>query len=348
MQLNPVQFVAVPHQPYNYGTVSAAGSVIDAAAEGVAYFVEIIKAEKLSKVYAYVTGVTGTGSAITMTCTLRAATSTTVAGSQVTGYSTTATCRANAGWVVFEFTDAGRATLEGGRSYFVTVATDGDGTNNCAVATSGATVAASGYSQWASFTTTNTFSTLSLVARNGVPLVMKLADGTIQGSPYTRIVTDTGNTNSRGLYIPALNAPMTIRGISAASNVFNGAELWTPGGGSAVSTHTVVIGHSGIGILSPQIDLAAGQDYRLVMTYLGASTRPGYVEIEDPDDHADLLAARLFGGWHRTELISGTWTDFPKRFPSIVLLLDVPFPAVSAGSPIRRVLRGSVIGGLLR
>ena len=349
MQINPIQLVLIPHQPFGYATVSAVGSVIDAAAEGVCYFVEVAKAEKLTYVYVFVTAVTGTGSAITMTCTLRAATSVTGVSTQVTGYSTTAACRnTGGGWVRFEFTDAGRATLVAGTSYFVCIQTNADGTNNCAVATSGATVDVESYSQWASYTTTNSFSSVSLVARNGVPLVIKLADGTIQGSPYTKLYLDTDNTNSRGLYIPALNAPMTIRSIAAAHNPFNGAELWIPGAGSPVVTRTAVVGLSGFGILNDKIELPAGQDYRLVMTYTGASRRPGSAEIEDPDDWPDLLAARLFGGWHRTELIGGTWTDQPKRYPSIALMLDVPFPAPATGSPIRRVLRGSVIGGLLR
>lgn len=321
---NPIGRILAPNYVPAYQNASASAFRIDASTDGVAYLFVAGKSEKIVDVYIYVNAYAGTPP--TLTLTLAAFTSTSAIGSDLANYSATATGRSSGpGWVKFTFTNGSRAALVAGTAYYAKVTSNGDASNYNDVGTGFALIGTAGYDNWTSFTTTNSFSTITMSTRQGVPLVLKYDSGFVQGQPYTKASTDTSNTYKRGLYIPAMDAPLLISGVVYSTITGNtNFEIWRVGQGSADATISMAAGSgpSGSTFVMPEPQtLLAGVDYRLLITYSVSSTRPGSVEIEDPDDYADLLAARYGGGWFKTEHDGSNWVDSTKKFPCMVLTI---------------------------
>jgi len=327
-QYNPIGACFVPYVTPSYQAVSTTGFRIDASTDGVAYFFNCDVAEKLTDVYVFITATAGTPP--TLTCELFAATGTSTIGSAVSLYSTTVAGRSSVGWVKFSFSNASRAALDLNNGYFLKITSTGDASNYNDVATAFSQVTSASYTHWASFTTTNSFSAITLVNRNGTPLVVTYETVTA-GHPYTKAVQPTTNSDPKGVYIPATDGQLILCGmfLSSAPGIST-LYVYRSGSGSADHTISVNAGLTGL-IRHAPITLDANQDYRYVFNYTSTNVRPGYLEIEDPDDFPALLLARFGGGWHLTAYESSAWVDYPKRFPCLSVRL-AGFAAGSGGS----------------
>lgn len=328
--LNPLGVCRIPYYIPTYQSATTTGFRIDASTKGVAYFLMAPATEKLTDVYVFVTAASGTPP--TITAELYDATSTSAMGSAVSLYSTTATGRSSLGWVKLTFTDGSRAALGIGKNYFLRITTNGDASNYNDIASALSVVSDSIYANWASFTTTNSFSTITLANRNGCPFVATFETKTA-GNPYTKVVQPTTNTNPKGFYIPATDGGLIVSGMWFGSPpVIATLDLYRVGSGSAEYSDSVNTNYVNGSITVPRT-LLSGIDYRYVLTYSSTNVRPGYLEIEDPDDFPALLLARYGGGWSYTEYISSVWTDYPKRFLNgCVRISGVPASS-AAGEP---------------
>lgn len=332
-QYNPLGACRIPNEAPTYQAAITTGFRIDAASDGVAYFFSCDAAEKLTDVYVFITAASGTPP--TLTCELYTATSTSVIGSAVTYYSTTASGRSSLGWVKFTFSNASRAALNFGNGYFLRITSTGDASNYNDLASAFSQIGTSAYTNWAAFTTTNSFSSISLSNRNGTPLVMTYETITA-GNPYTKAVQPSSNSDPKGAYIPATDGKLILCGMyfSSAPSVAT-IDLYKSGSGSPDYSLTVNAGLVNILRHAP-VTLNAGQDYRYVITYAAGNVRPGYIEIEDPDDFPAILLARFAGGWSYTEYVASAWVNYPKRFPCLAVRI-AGFGAASGG--------GGMIGG---
>lgn len=161
-------------------------------------------------------------------------------------------------------------------------------------------------------------------------IVIRYSDGTLHGNPYTQSNSDTSNTRERGWYFPnGFDCDVTLFGIEGAINgnvsalrIYAGATA--PGGSTLASESAGQATYANYLWLSPPYTLAKSTPYRIVQAYAGASTSPGYWEIEDDGTSADLISAGVGSGeiYHTIDNGAGGWTDNNDRVPKFRLLLS--------------------------
>lgn len=337
----PLGLIQVPFAQPVYASRSASGYRIDSAAKGVAFLFCAAVSEKLTDVYVYITAAAGT--APTLSLTLAAATGNTTLGSDVANYSTTATGRSSTGWVKFTFSNGSRAALVAGTNYFLKVSSNGDASNYNDVCNSFNWHDLAYYSNWAGYTTTNTFSSISVVSRNSVPLCLTY-ETVSQGNPYTSSSTGSSNTNYKGMRIGSLPVPIKVTGFMCSSIAsVSHVESWRVGNGSAEAS--IACGANLVNqVLTDPITLAAGVDYRLVMRYSSSQARPGYLTIDDPNDYPAILACRFGGDWHYCEYNGSSWTDYPKQAIAASLIISSMQSSGGTSRPYHPLLSPAVIG----
>lgn len=228
------------------------------------------------------------------------------------------------------------ASVVAGNAYFVVLGNaDGTpGTNypTIRIGFSGPKVVDNQIARFMSVTSTNGFSTGSVMTSGAPSLgVLKFADGTVIGNPYTAAGSYSSNQRRRGIKINALEKALGFNamqintaGNAATIEVYSGTTI--PGGSLVRTADTLPA--SAITILSaeiPEIILSANTIYRVVMTFSGNSTAPGYWQIEDSGAFADVLLAGVGGGKIYSTISDGgapeAWVDSPDSLPRMALAI---------------------------
>lgn len=182
-----------------------------------------------------------------------------------------------------------------------------------------------------SYTSSNGGSTL--VTRNAPPLVLKFADGTIMGVPFTTSGADTSNSLERGMLV-RMAERFKLAGVgfnSATGSNISGAKIYASGtapGGTALASFSGAAGINSFQhlLFSSPYQLEAKTWYRVVLTYSGNSTDPGYLQVQDPSTYADVLSAAFLSGdaYHTIDNGAGGWTDSTDKFPRMWLVFSEP------------------------
>jgi hypothetical protein len=180
-------------------------------------------------------------------------------------------------------------------------------------------------------TTANGFSTAGTVATSVPAMVLKFADGSYLGQPFTTTGAYTNNTLERGIKIAGLTEDVWIDGImimAIAANI-SGLKIYkgtTAPGGTTELTVTFGTGGGTIGgaYFAP-FKLLKNTIYRIVLTYGGNSTAPGTFVIEDYATGGTDLTNAGFGGGTMFGTIDhndGTWADSIDIFPQMALIIQ--------------------------
>lgn len=179
-------------------------------------------------------------------------------------------------------------------------------------------------------TSTNGFSTGTLSTSGYSPVcVLKFADGTIIGSPYTASGNYTSNTRRRGMKVNNLDKPLGIT--TAVWNVVSGTvtslETYSgttiPGGTLVRTADTISASASALGASGmPELILSANTVYRLILTYSTSGQTPGFWQIEDSASFADILSAGIAGGKIHSTISDGgspeAWIDETDKLPRML------------------------------
>lgn len=209
----------------------------------------------------------------------------------------------------------------------------GDGSNNISIATtapwqsvlSAQTVSLFGPSQDTAGGVTPSVSAGPAVC------VLKFGDGSVIGFPYTTITSDTNNALKRGFLISPPHGGLVIGGaLFTASSAITGIEVFSGNAApntTPIASRTFVAGTGIVGAAAfdPITIPDDNTDYRVVLTYSGNSTSPGYINGLDFSTHADVMAAAYMSGKvkHTISTAPGTgWTDSADKLPQMALLLS--------------------------
>ena len=164
------------------------------------------------------------------------------------------------------------------------------------------------------------------VSANGqattMPILLEFADGTLLGCPYTTLASWPSTSRERGIYITGLDEDTCLTAIMRAySTAVDGLKVYD---GSAAPGATPLATFS----CNPTMNYGwldyrfrRKREYRVVFTFSGTSTVPGYFEIEDSTDD---LEACGFGAGKIIATIddgAGGWTDYADRWPLMALLI---------------------------
>lgn len=178
-----------------------------------------------------------------------------------------------------------------------------------------------------SFTSTNGGATVT--SRNSAPVVLKFDDGTILGMPFTTSASDSNNSRERGVRL-RLTERLKLAGVGFNGGgiaTVNGLKIYADGtapGGTALATFSAGAAVNTIGsiLLSTLYQLEALTWYRIVLTYSGNSTLPGYLQIQDAASYADVPLAGFLGGdaYHTIDNGAGGWTDSTDKWPRLWLI----------------------------
>lgn len=211
----------------------------------------------------------------------------------------------------------------------------------------------SGAGQWRSVSSADGFATTGATVSVMAPACIAFGDGTYMGMPYTLTpTTDASAAVERGWLITP-DEDITISYMVAATMPTGSMKVYESGqnpggtvfagfnGGSAFSipASAVAIG----AVRFPVCALVGGAQYRVVIDPTGATTSPGYTQIEDDTTHSAILEACGFPGisMQHTEESGGAWVDSPSKLPRLFLGIDqLPAQAAGGGFP---VLGGSVV-----
>lgn len=229
--------------------------------------------------------------------------------------------------------------VQGTPYYLVVGDAAGDGTNYATVLSAGV-VGVTDYSYSISDTTvtTNGFGAGTKQNKNAV-CVLKFADGTIIGCPYTSGGASASNKLMRGLYVAGMTEQIKIGGITfngsstiSGLNVFSGATA--PAGVADLTvTFSAAESANGYAVFTP-FTMQKATIYRWVLTFGSNSTGPGYLSIEDGAGNADVLACGLFGGTMYWTISDGggtpAWTNDTTFYPRM-RLIPTDQVAIAAG-----------------
>lgn len=179
-------------------------------------------------------------------------------------------------------------------------------------------------------------------------LVLKFADGTVTGNPFTAATAPASDTNRRGLYMTAsaLTASLDIFGVtwSSANANISGFEIWagaTGPSGTADHVSTDILyqtggtGRVGASVASGvNYRLTSGTAYSLVATFSGAtSAGPQRHDIGTGED-ATLRLAMYGGGslYYRRANGTSDWSnDLVGSMPAMAVLVDAQVAAAGGG-----------------
>jgi hypothetical protein len=178
-----------------------------------------------------------------------------------------------------------------------------------------------------SCTTTTGFTTNATASSVLPALVMKFADGTIFGNPFTTYADYSNNTSERGLKIVNLSQPLTISGLhwNGALATFSGVKIYdgaTAPGGTTLATYTFDASAWDIAYFTPYT-LQKDRTYRIVFTYNGNSVKPPHYLIEDFATSTDLTNCGYGGGtvYGTIDGGAGAWVDAIDKLPLMHLLV---------------------------
>jgi hypothetical protein len=195
------------------------------------------------------------------------------------------------------------------------------------------------YQLFQSVTTADGFAADPTKANLSPAMVLKFADGTIYGNPFTTNAGDTSNTLERGIKIVSLTEDLTICGvIFTGSSSISGLKIYS-GATAPLGTTDVTItfgageGYFGAAFFAP-FTLRKNKVYRIVFTYNGSTTYPQYYQIEDYATTTDVTNCGFAGGkMYRTlDNNDGTWADQIDMFPQMALIIQ--YQSVQPGALI--------------
>jgi hypothetical protein len=180
-----------------------------------------------------------------------------------------------------------------------------------------------------SYTTADGFTTAGSSTSSVPSAVLKFADGTLLGCPYTVETNDTSNALERGYYIAGLTEGRTLCGISTTtySTHIIGLKVYqgtTAPGGTTVGSVTfvpVTMGNVGMAYFAP-INLVKNTVYRVVLTFDASTTTPHYCQIEDYTTSTDITNCGWGGGaiYRTIDNNAGGWTDTNDGVPNWTML----------------------------
>lgn len=297
----------------------------------------------LTTIYFFVTAITGTPGVTTVE--LRNLFSSTKPGSTVHATQTVSPGTVANKWITCTFSSP--YSVVQGTPYFICFADAGWTTGNTVtiIDISGFGRLPATINTLASYTSSDGFATSTNV--NQVPAcVLKFADGTIFGNPFTSGGTAyTSNTRERGIKITGLEEDVILTGAvwQNTSGNISGLKIYrgesTAPGGTADLTLSFVAGVGGSGeVKFAPFTLLKNTVYRVVLTFSAGATSPQYVSIEDyATIGADLLNAGIASGGviGTIDSGSGAWTEAGDTFPAMALILS-RFPSIQhPSSPMR-------------
>jgi hypothetical protein len=182
--------------------------------------------------------------------------------------------------------------------------------------------------------------------------VLKFADGTIVGDPYTEALAATDITVAQGIKLDSLPVGLKVHGISLdkltnatavsldiyEGNGAPGSALLVPEisiplpGNSTATTYTLMF---------PEVTLKANTIYRFVLKPVAEFFRPSFTKILDYSTFADVQAAAAYGGkvYNTFDNGAGGWTDQPDFLPCFMLhVSDIVSGSAGTGG-------GGILGG---
>jgi hypothetical protein len=180
------------------------------------------------------------------------------------------------------------------------------------------------------WTTTDGYATVQTNVPNTPAMVLKFADGTLFGNPFTTAAGYTSNTRERGMKILGLTEDLYISGVSLGgpSSNISGLKIYqgtTAPGGTTVLTVSFPTGAGahGASYFAP-FKLLKNTLYRVVLTYGSSSNNPTYWQIEDFATTTDVTNAALGQGtiFETIDNGSGGWTDNIDRLPQMALIFS--------------------------
>jgi len=177
------------------------------------------------------------------------------------------------------------------------------------------------------------------------PCVLKFADGTICGSPFTTSANYASTTLERGIKLSGLTEDAILSGvlIGLAATNYSGLKIYsgaTAPGGTPDLTVTFGVGEADVrAAFFADFTLRKNTVYRVVLTYGSASSSPPYYEIEDDATSADLTACAFGGGTLISTLDNGAggWTDEADKFPRMALVFKDQLQIARAAHPFQGV-----------
>lgn len=342
----------------HYFASSRAGLALDSnytynsAGDAVGFDFVAPLTEHLSTVYFYVTAANGTPGNLTVE--LRS-----YAGSRLPGATLHASQTVSPGttankWIACTFGTPYECAA--GVHYMLVIGdAAGTGTNYATVAYSGGVSVQSEPTIYIGGTPSYSTAGYSAAgsAGNGMPLVIKFADGTIMGHPYDTSGTDTSNALMRGLHIEGLTEQLTVRGVAwnGVATGITGLKIFKGTAGpddAADFTWTFDASDSlrptdSAAYFTPYT-FAKDTIYNVVFTYGSSQDTPGYYQNTDGAAQADTIACG-FGGGTMYRCIdassSNAWALDTSKFPRMALIVqDQVAITAGGGVPMSRVFTG--------
>jgi hypothetical protein len=180
------------------------------------------------------------------------------------------------------------------------------------------------------YTTADGFTTAGSSQTSAGSSVLKFADGTIIGAPYTTNAAHGSSALERGLKIVGLTEKLVVIGaiynvvgnLATTFRIYSGA---TAPGGTTGFAKTLSTGEKDAGcVMFAPFTLLKDTIYRVTLS-AGATTLtcPGYYQIEDFATSTDLTDCSPGGGrMHETiDNGAGGWTDNIDLLPKIALIV---------------------------
>jgi hypothetical protein len=232
-------------------------------------------------------------------------------------------------WICAHFTTPYSVTK--GVLYWIVIGDAGWTTGNTTtIAYKGGPAMGSVGQKMMNYTTADGFHTAGTAVGSILPLVLKFADGTIFGNPYTTTYQYASSTLERGFKINGLTENIIISGVypSKDTNKISGLKIYK---GTAIPGSTpeltVVFGTGGTeGIFAyfTPFTLIKNTVYRIVFTFSAADTYPLFLQIENYIASTDLLACGFGGGtWGATiDNNAGGWSDSMDMLPRCQLAIQ--------------------------
>lgn len=198
------------------------------------------------------------------------------------------------------------------------------------------------YTKWAqAYTTANGFSTVTAATGNP-PAVLKFADNTIMGFPYTSSASHADNANERGNRL-AFPVNIIVGGINSylATSSFSGVGVYDIAGNTIVATTHDERGEDwGARLVETQLTAETSYDYICVFGgSSSAGTIYGMTEAE-ANVPVDVKAAGIASFVDGT--IGSFTPDTSKCFgPMVIIFSDIPVAAGGGGG--LPILGGSIV-----
>jgi hypothetical protein len=231
-------------------------------------------------------------------------------------------------WINVHFASPYSVTI--GNIYWIVLGDAGWTTGNTVTVDDISTIRNAGFAQlMIGYTTGDGFTTNGVSTSAEPAMILKFADGSFLGNPFTTVGAYTSNTLERGIKIVGLTEDVVIDGFCLQNGHANisGIKIYkgaTAPGGATEVTITLATGTNavGMGFFAP-FTLVKGTVYRVVLTFSGAATVPSFFQIEDFATTTDVTNS-AFGGGTIYETIdngAGGWTDNIDKIPQMALLI---------------------------